>query len=219
LETIDNKDKQNMREELGDLLLQVLFHSRIAEENGDFDVNDVITDISRKMIMRHTHVFGEDKADTAEEVIDKWEATKKKEKGVTAHTDVLRSIPKNLPALMRSYKVQQKAARVGFDWDNVEDAFEKVHEEIKELNDVYRSKNVERITDEMGDVFFALVNVCRFLNIQPEFALIRTINKFIERFAYIERESTKKGKKLETMELYEMDELWNKAKSSLSENK
>jgi tetrapyrrole methylase family protein / MazG family protein len=215
LETIDNNDKKNMREELGDLLLQVLFHSRIAEENGDFDINDVITDISRKMIMRHTHVFGKDKADTAEEVLDKWEAAKKKEKGIAKHTNILRNVPKNLPALMRSYKVQQKAAQVGFDWDNVKDAFKKVYEEINELNDVYRSKNVERIVDEMGDVFFALVNVCRFLNIQPEFALNQTINKFIERFAYIEKESTKKGQKLETMNLYEMDKLWNEAKSSL----
>jgi tetrapyrrole methylase family protein / MazG family protein len=217
LETIEKKDKKSMCEELGDLLLQIIFHSRIAQENGDFDISDVIDGVCRKMVLRHTHVFGEDRADTPEEVVDNWEAIKKKEKGVINHTDVLNNVPKNLPALMRSYKVQQKAARVGFDWDNVEDAFEKVHEEIKELSDVYKSKNVERITDEMGDVFFALVNICRFLKIHPELALTGTVNKFIERFAYIERKSIEKGKKLEQMNLSEMDELWNEAKQYLKE--
>ncbi|MGI6777868.1 MAG: nucleoside triphosphate pyrophosphohydrolase [Acetivibrionales bacterium] len=212
LEAIDLNDKDKLCEELGDLLLQVLFHAQIASEEGRFDINDVITGISRKMVMRHTHVFGGDKADTPEDVVDNWEQIKKEEKGVKSQTAVLKSVPSNLPALMRSYKVQEKAAQVGFDWDNVEDAFEKVEEEIKELKDVYTGKNMERITDEMGDAIFALVNVCRFLNVQPEFALTGTINKFIERFEFIEKESLKKGKKLEEMKLAEMDELWNKAK-------
>lgn len=216
LEAIDLKDKDKLCEELGDLLLQVLFHAQIAKEEGRFDINDVITGICRKMVLRHTHVFGDAKADTPDQVVDNWEEIKKKEKGVENHTGVLKSVPSNLPALMRSYKVQEKAAQVGFDWDKVEDAFEKVEEEIKELKDVYKSKNVERISDELGDAFFALVNVCRFLKIQPELALTGTINKFIERFEYIEQQSLKEGKKLEEMSLSEMDELWDRAKIHIS---
>jgi tetrapyrrole methylase family protein/MazG family protein len=120
---------------------------------------------------------------------------------------------------MRSYKVQQKAAQVGFDWDNIEDVFSKVFEEIQEFKDVYKSKNVERISDELGDVFFSLVNLSRFLKVQPELALTGTINKFIRRFEYIEQESVKAGKKLEDMSLHEMDELWDKAKIHISEEK
>lgn len=217
LEAIDLKDKDRFCEELGDLLLQIIFHAQIAAENRNFDINDVITGICRKMIQRHTHVFGDAKAENAEEVLTNWEAIKKKEKGQKSQTEVLKSVPANLPALMRSYKVQQKAAQVGFDWDNIDDVFAKVHEEIKELEDVYKSKNVERIVDETGDVFFALVNLARFLNVHPELALTRTINKFINRFEYIEQESKKMGKRLEDMKLSEMDELWNKAKVHISE--
>jgi len=217
LEVIDLKDKDRLCEELGDLLLQIIFHAQIAAEDGKFDINDVITGICRKMIQRHTHVFGDAKAENADEVLVNWEAIKKKEKGQKSQTEVLRSVPANLPALMRSYKVQQKAAQVGFDWDNIDDVFAKVHEEIKELEDVYKSKNVERIMDEMGDVFFALVNLARFLKVQPELALTGTINKFIKRFEYIEQESEKMGKRLENMKLPEMDELWNKAKVHISE--
>ena len=217
LEVIDLKDKDRLCEELGDLLLQIIFHAQIAAEDGKFDINDVITGICRKMIQRHTHVFGDAKAENADEVITNWEAIKKKEKGQKSQAEVLRSVPANLPALMRSYKVQQKAAQVGFDWDNIDDVIAKVHEEIKELEDVYKSKNVERIIDEMGDVFFALVNLARFLKVQPELALTGTINKFIKRFEYIEQESEKMGKRLENMKLSEMDELWNKAKVHISE--
>ncbi len=217
LEAIDLNDKDRFCEELGDLLLQIIFHAQIAAENGNFDINDVITGICRKMIQRHTHVFGDAKAENADEVLANWEAIKKKEKGQKSQTEVLKSVPANLPALMRSYKVQQKAAQVGFDWDNIDDVFAKVHEEIKELEDVYKSKNVERIIDETGDVFFALVNLARFLKVHPELALTRTINKFIRRFEYIEQESRKMGKRLEDMKLSEMDELWNKAKVHISE--
>lgn len=219
LEAIDMNDKKKLAEELGDLMLQVIFHAQIGKEHRDFDINDVITGICRKLISRHTHVFGSDRADTPDEVVENWEAIKKREKGLKSHASVLRDVPHSLPALMRSYKVQQKAAQVGFDWDNIEDVFAKVDEEIQELKDVYNSKNVERITDEMGDVFFALVNLSRFLSVQPELALTRTINKFIERFDYIEKESVKAGKKLEEMSLPEMDELWNRAKTHTSEEK
>ena len=144
-----------------------------------------------------------------------WEQIKKKEKGLKSQTGVLKDVPSNLPALMRSYKVQQKAAQVGFDWDKLEDVVAKVDEEIQELKDVYKSKNVERITDEMGDAFFALVNLSRFLKVQPELALTGTINKFINRFEYIEKKSLEAGKKLEEMSLAEMDVFWNEAKENI----
>jgi len=139
---------------LGDLLLQIVFHAQIASEDNEFDINDVITGICRKMVQRHTHVFGTDKADTAEEVLANWEEIKKKEKGMESQTEVLKSVPSNLPALMRSYKVQQKASQVGFDWKDIDSVFEKVYEEINELRDVYKSKDVERINDELGMYYF-----------------------------------------------------------------
>jgi MazG family protein len=219
LEVIDKKDSERLCDELGDLLLQVIFHAQIARENGEFDMGDVITGICRKLVSRHPHVFGEVTADTSDQVLENWEAIKKKEKGIKDHTGVLKDVPSNLPALMRSYKVQQKAAQVGFDWDDVEGVILKVDEEIQELKDVYKSKNVERITDEMGDALFALVNLARFLKVQPELALTGTTNKFIKRFEYIERESLKSGKKLTEMNLAEMDALWNDAKAYFSENK
>jgi len=217
LEAIELNDKDKLCEELGDLLLQIVFHAQIEVEKDGFSMDDIITSICKKIITRHTHVFGKDYISTAEGVENNWELIKKKEKGMMTQTEVLKAVPKNLPALMRSYKVQQKAAQVGFDWDNIEDVFNKVYEEIKELEDVYKSKNVERINDEVGDVFFAIVNLSRFLNVQPELALNHTINKFIKRFEYMEMESLKKGYKLEEMTLNEMDELWNEAKKYLQE--
>lgn len=213
LEVIDLNDKKRLCEELGDLLLQIVFHAQIAKEENEFSMEDVITGICKKMVLRHTHVFGQDKADTADDVVTNWEEIKKKEKGVKSQTEVLKDVPSNLPALMRSYKVQQKASQVGFDWDNVEDVFSKVSEEIDELKDVYKSKDVERINDEMGDVLFSIVNLSRFLKVQPELALTGTINKFIKRFEFVEKESKKAGKTLSEMSLEEMDELWNKAKT------
>ncbi|MGB3989377.1 MAG: nucleoside triphosphate pyrophosphohydrolase [Acetivibrionales bacterium] len=215
LEALESGDKSRFCNELGDLLLQIVFHAQIAKENGDFDIGDVTTEVCRKLISRHPHIFGNVQADTAEKVVENWEDIKKKEKKIKSQTGVLKDVPKILPALMRSYKVQQKAAQVGFDWDDIEDVFRKVEEEIIELRDVYKSNNVERITDELGDAFFALVNLARFLNVQPELALNGTIGKFIRRFEYIEKQSEKAGKRLEDMSLAEMDELWNEAKVQL----
>lgn len=217
LEVVDLKDNKRLCEELGDVLLQIVFHAQIAQEDDTFDINDVITGICRKMVSRHTHVFGDAKADTPDEVLVNWEAIKKKEKGIESQTAVLKDVPSNLPALMRSFKVQQKAAQVGFDWDNVEDVFKKVEEEINELKEVFRSNNMERITDETGDALFAIVNLARFLKVQPELALTGTINKFINRFEYIEKSGAQVGKKLEDMTLEEMDKLWNEAKIHISE--
>lgn len=212
LEAIDLKDKDRLCEELGDLLLQIVFHAQIGQEQKEFTMDDIITGVCRKMVLWHTHVFGEVKANTADDVVANWEEIKKKEKGMKSQTEVLKSVPSNLPALMRSYKVQQKAAQVGFDWDDIEDAFSKILEEIDELKHVYKSKDVERIKDELGDALFSIVNLSRFVKVQPELALTGTINKFIKRFEFIEKEAAKAGKTLQEMSLAQMDELWNKAK-------
>lgn len=215
MEQIDAKDNEKLCDELGDLLLQIVFHGQIAAENGTFSIDDIITAICKKMIMRHTHVFGEDKADTAEDVLKNWEEIKKKEKGVETQTEVLQGVPKNLPALVRSMKVQEKAAQVGFDWDNIDDVFEKIDEEIMELKEAYKSGNKADIEEELGDSLFSLVNLSRFLKIHPEMALTLTINKFIDRFKYVEKGAIESGKKLKDMTLGEMDELWNKSKNKI----
>jgi len=212
LEAIDEGDMEKLCEELGDVLLQTIFHASIARENGEFDIIDVTHKITEKMISRHTHIFGHDVCNTAEDVIGNWEQIKKKEQKLKTVTDTLRHIPKHMPALMRSYKVQDKAARVGFDWDSVEGALDKVNEEIQEFIDVYKSENYGKIIEELGDILFATVNVCRFLKVMPEFALNMTIEKFINRFQYIENKAASSGKKLEQMTLEEMDALWNEAK-------
>ncbi|MCT4620706.1 MAG: nucleoside triphosphate pyrophosphohydrolase [Marinisporobacter sp.] len=212
LEALEEGDMSLLQEELGDLLLQVVFHSQIASEFGDFDIKDVIAGISKKLIMRHPHVFAELHVDGTGEVLKNWEEIKRKEKNEKTYTESLKRIPKSLPALMKSYKVQEKAAKVGFDWDYVEDAIEKVKEELKELLEVYNTEEHDKITEELGDLIFAVVNVARFLKVDPELALNGTINKFIDRFEFIEKTATKNGKRLEEMSLNEMDELWNMAK-------
>lgn len=212
LDAIDSKDPNKLAEELGDLLLQIVFHAQIGVENQSFNIDTVISEICIKMINRHPHVFGNQNLTSADQVIENWEKIKKLEKNVSTQTDVLKNVPQNLPALIRSYKVQQKAADVGFDWDNADDIFNKIEEETQELKDAYLSKNIERITDELGDALFSIVNLARFLNIHPELALTSTINKFIKRFEYIEKEASKKNKPIEKMSLKEMDELWEHSK-------
>lgn len=212
LEAIDAEDPDMLCEELGDLLLQVVFHAQIAKENGQFSMDDVIHGVSNKMVNRHRHVFGDKEAETADDVIRLWEEIKKEEKGQKTQTKVLKDIPGNLPALMRSYKVQEKAAQVGFDWDKPEEAFKKLEEEVAELKKACESGDQAEIEEEMGDLLFAAVNVARFYKVQPELALTATINKFIKRFEYVETESAKQGKKLEDMTLEEMDALWDDCK-------
>ncbi len=212
LEAIDLKNTDKLSEELGDVLLQVVFHAQIGKDAGTFTIDDVITGICRKMILRHTHVFGNDKADTPDEVVSNWEEIKKKEKGLKNQAGVLKDVPSILPALMRGYKVQQKAAQVGFDWDNISDVIKKVHEEIGELEEVIEGDDKDRIADEMGDCLFSLVNLSRFLKIQPELALTGTIEKFIKRFEYVESKSIESGRKMEEMTLQEMDQLWEASK-------
>ncbi|MFZ5966668.1 MAG: nucleoside triphosphate pyrophosphohydrolase [Bacillota bacterium] len=212
LEAIDHGDMELLVEELGDLLLQVVFHAQIASEQGLFHMNDVIEGICRKLLYRHPHVFGEVKVDSASGALKSWEEMKRKEKEIDTYTETLRNIPKHLPALMKSYKVQAKAANVGFDWEHVEDAMGKVKEELMELLEVYQQDKPENIREELGDLLFAVVNVARFLKVDPELALNDTVEKFINRFQFIETEALKADKNLQNMTLKEMDDLWNLAK-------
>lgn len=212
LDAIDAKSPAKLCDELGDLLLQVIFHAQIAKENKEFDFDDVAHGVSAKMVNRHRHVFGEEDAENSDDVMSIWEKVKKEEKGLKTQTQVLKDIPANLPALMRSFKVQQKAAQVGFDWDNIQGAMDKVKEEIGELEAAYEGNIKEKIEEELGDLLFAVVNVSRFLKVQPELALSATVNKFIRRFEWVEKSATNQGKKLENMTLEEMDELWDEAK-------
>lgn len=216
LEALESDDMILLEEELGDLLLQVIFHATIASEQGEFHMKDVVTGICKKLIHRHPHVFGKVKVGSSSEVLKNWNEIKREEKNVKTYTDSLKRIPKHLPALMKSYKVQKKAADVGFDWDHVEDAIEKVKEELNELLEVYNTGEKNKITEELGDLLFAVVNVSRFLKVEPELALNSTIEKFISRFEFIEVTAESEGKKLENMTLEEMDVLWNKAKKSLN---
>ena len=195
--------------------LQIVFHAEIASRAETLTSMTSLTAYVRKMISRHTHVFGEAHADTPDQVVKNWEQIKKEEKGISSHTEALKDVPASLPALMRSYKVQQKAAQAGFDWDNTDDVFKKVLEETRELEEVYKSKNVSRIKDEIGDILFSIVNLARFLKVQPELALSETINKFIKRFEYVERMVTQAGKKMEEMRLSELDHFWDQAKEVL----
>lgn len=214
LEAIDEKDDDMLIEELGDVLLQIVFHAQIGKEEGFFNINDVIKGICNKMIERHPHVFGEIQVNSSDQVLDNWDKIKKEEKGYNSHTDELRHVAKTLPSLIRAEKIQRKASKVGFDWNKVEDALNKVSEEFYEVKDVYKNNNREKILEELGDLIFAVVNVARFLDIDPEHALNYTIDKFINRFEYIERSAANIGVKMEDMTLEEMDQLWEKAKKT-----
>ena len=211
-EAIDNMNMDNLEEELGDVLLQVLFHSALAEENSMFDLVSVINRECDKLIRRHPHVFSKENAKSIDKAVEKWENVKWKEKGDIAYSERMKSIPKALPALIRSCKVQVKAAEAGFDWDDVFGAFQKIQEETEELTGVCGSGDSEKIAEELGDLLFSIVNVSRFLNVNPELALNAVTEKFIKRFAFIENEAAARGTELKRMTLPEMDELWEIAK-------
>lgn len=213
LEAIDEQDEEKIIEELGDVLLQVVFHSQIGKEDGYFNINDVITAICNKLVNRHPHVFKNTMVENSVEVLTNWDKIKDEEKGFDTYTESIKHIAKNLPALIRAEKVQRKAAKVGFDWDNVQPAMDKVIEELNEIKDVYKSQNKEKIIEEIGDLIFSSVNIARLLDIDPELALNYTIDKFINRFEYIEKSSLQMGKKLDEMSLNEMDKLWEQSKT------
>jgi nucleoside triphosphate diphosphatase len=214
LEALDEGDPEKIKEELGDLLFQIVFHCQIAKERGEFDVKDVIAKISEKMRTRHPHVFGDARHETAEEVLKQWEERKKEEgKG---RESILEGIPKELPSLLRAHRIQSRAARVGFDWAQVHDVMRKLDEELGEFREALQRGDKTRIEDELGDLFFVLVNISRFVGVNPEDALRRTISKFISRFRYIEMKAADSGKILSEMTLEEMDKLWDEAKEKRS---
>lgn len=212
LEAIDAGEPAKICDELGDVLLQVVLHAQIASEAGQFTMDDVVHGVAAKMVARHRHVFGDAEAATAADVLTLWDDIKKKEKGHVTHTQNLRDVPPHLPALMRGYKVQHKAAKAGFDWDHIDGAWQKVQEEMAELVEAATSGDRAHMEEELGDLLFAVVNVSRFMDIQPELALTGTIEKFIRRFSGVEGLAEEDGRKLEGMTLAEMDALWDKVK-------
>lgn len=213
VQAIDNDDIDEMIEELGDILLHVVFHSQIGKEEGYFDLKEVINTICEKLIYRHPHVFKNESIDM--NTYDKtWEDLKKKEKGESTVTEGLKRIPTSLPALTKAKKVQYKASLVGFDWDNIDDVFKKIVEEYKELLDEHKQGNIKYIKEELGDLLFSIVNLTRFLDINPEEALNLSTEKFINRFEFIENSAISLNKNLEDMTLKEMDDLWNKSKNN-----
>lgn len=206
IEAINEKDMNKLREELGDLLLQVVFHSALAAREGDFDFAAVANTVKEKMINRHPHVFGTMELKNSDDVLNKWEGFKKKE----GKKNLLDGIPVILPALMRAMKMQEKAARVGFDWPEVEGALDKFKEEVDELR---MASNPDEVKEEIGDLFFALVNVARMKDIEPEEALQACNEKFARRLLYIEEKLRRENKEFEDMKLEELDRIWEEAKT------
>lgn len=205
------EDNAEIRKELGDVLLHVLFYAKIGEENGVFDIATVAHSLADKLIYRHPHVYGDVQADNSETVIRNWEDLKQKEKG--GNRSILSGVPAALPALIKAYRIQEKASNAGFDWEHPDQVWEKVREEIAEFEAAAKSGNHSDMEQEMGDVFFSLVNASRLYDITPENALEKTNRKFISRFEYLESHAKANGKSLRDMKLAEMDRLWDEAKA------
>ena len=209
-EAIDDEDTEHLKEELGDVLLQVVFHAQMEKEKGVFDMDDVADGICKKLIFRHPHIFGDVTVGSTDEILSNWDDLKRKEKHQETDTQALESVAKSLPSLIRAEKLQKKAAKVGFDWDNVKDALDKVQEELDEVRRAIDGDGDPE--EEIGDLLFASVNVARHLKIDPEAAAEKTCNKFVSRFAEMERQATAAGKKLADLSLSELDALWDSAK-------
>lgn len=217
VDAIADHNMEGIREELGDVLLHIVFYSKMGEEQGSFDFADVCNYLCDKLIYRHPHVYGEVQADNAEEVIHNWEMLKLREKAKKerkAAGGVLSGVPRSLPAMVKGYRIGQKAASAGFDWEQKEDVWAKVKEEISEVEAEVRSGNKEGIEEEIGDLFFSLINASRLYGVDPETALERTNKKFMTRFAHIEQEAAKMGKTVGDMTLDEMEALWQEAKKN-----
>ena len=234
LEAIDEGKPEKIKEELGDLLFQILFHAQISKDMKEFDINDVIEKIHEKMIRRHPHVFstpptlplqrgggaggisplkkGAEGVVSAKDALAQWEDIKRKEKEYRGRKSVLDGVPKKLPSLLRAHRLQDKAARVGFDWEHIDQVFAKVEEEMDEFRKAFSDKNTEEMENELGDLLFALVNIARFIEVNPEDALRKTISRFIKRFHYIEEEIARQCRELKNVSLEEMDKLWDEAK-------
>lgn len=215
IEAINQENTEGLKEELGDVLLQVALHCEMERELDNFDFDDVCNDICQKLIIRHPHVFGSVKADNVDEALSSWDAVKLKTKGMKKQSQSMSSIPVELPALMRAQKVQSKAAKVGFDWEDSDGAFSKIREEINELINAIDRNNQSEIEDEFGDVLFSCVNVSRFINVDSEEALTKATDKFIKRFTVVEQLAEEKGISMKDASLEELDLLWDKAKEIL----
>ena len=210
-DAITDKNMEGIKEELGDLLLHVVFYSKLGEEQGEFNYTDVANAVCDKLIYRHPHVYGDIHADTPEQVKQNWEALKLRKKKRKSGT--LGGVPVSLPAMVKAFRIGEKAAATGFDWEHKEDVWAKVKEELMEVDAELEAKDKEKLTDEMGDLFFALINACRLYGIDPEGALERTNKKFIRRFEHLESRAEEQGKSLHDMTLEEMDGYWNEAKA------
>lgn len=211
-EAIDNDDSTLLCEELGDVMLQVVFHSQISEEEGSFDINDVINGVCTKLIVRHPHIFSNVKADTSEEVLNNWDKIKKFQKGNKSTSEAMASVSKALPALVRGDKLQQKAAKVGFDFDGPSDAMKKVYEEFEEVKAALEISNKENLTEEIGDLLFSVVNVARLLGIDSEEAMTRANEKFYSRFKKTEEMAMVSGVEMRKENIDSLNEIWEKIK-------
>ena len=210
-------DTLNLREELGDVLLQVVFHSTIAAERGDFTIDEVVSGVTEKLIFRHPHVFGEAELKTAHDVLSNWDELKKAQQKASGKVEkeknsILDDVPVHFPALLEGQKLTKKAAKVGFDWENAGQIFDKLNEEVSELKKEISEQNNDKIEEEIGDLLFVVVNLARKLDVDAETALKRTNRKFRQRFEFIEKELKTRGKSLEESNLQEMDSLWNESK-------
>ena len=217
VEAINKADAQSLREELGDVLLQVAMHSEMESEKGSFDFNDVVNDICKKLVVRHPHVFGDVAAQSSAEALQSWDQVKLKTKGMKKQSEAIIKVPREFPALMRAQKVQEKAAKAGFDWDNVNGAVEKLHEEIDELETALAAGVGKDIEEEFGDVLFSCVNVSRFIGADSEEALTASTDKFIKRYLLVEQLAADDGVDMKSASIEELDKLWNKAKIIIAE--
>lgn len=212
VQALMDDDQKNIKKELGDVLLHILFYAKIGDEKDQFDIADVADALNDKLIFRHPHVFGETKVDGADQVIQNWEQLKLKEKD--GNRSVLAGVPAALPALIKAFRIQEKAANVGFDWEHPDQVWDKVKEETAETGEAIAGGRKEDIEAEFGDLIFSVVNAARLYGVNPENALERTNRKFISRFNYVEAKAREAGKQLKDMTLGEMDALWNEAKSA-----
>ncbi len=213
IEALDRGDAEALRSELGDLLLQIVFHAQIAAENDQFDIEDVARSINEKLVHRHPHVFGDAEVTGASEVVANWEKLKSEEQANSQRGSALDGIPAGLPALHRATKVQKKAARVGFDWDDASGPMAKIAEELAELREAFESEDAEATERELGDLLFAICNLTRFLRIDSESALREAVSRFETRFAAMEQAACEQGKCIAEMSLDELEELWQQAKA------
>ena len=218
IEAINKNDKELLKEELGDVLLQVAFHTQIEKEENGFEFSDVCDGICKKLIERHPHVFGDINVSSTDEVLTNWDNIKRKSKGQKTQGSSMLKVPKELPALMRAQKIQSKAKKAGFDWDNIDGAFEALYSEIEELKSAIKNKDAEEIKNEMGDLLFSCVNVSRFLDVESEEALTLSNEKFIERYVIVEKLAEERNINMKETPIEELDELWKEAKIILGSN-